>query len=181
MKKCTRFEPQEDCNLPCDEEIYKKCVGRLLGGVLKIILQELGFVVKVNHQQSNGADIQVYLGERIVFVLEVINWNITCRLYNKRRDCIIGNLSEFDCHRLFVYTNNLSQKQLTKIKEENIYLLQIGYQILRQPCYDFYDEKGYTIGRTIFSNSIKAEIRSKILEFLDNEYYSIKNLRYLFA
>jgi len=150
-------------------------------GVLKIILQELGFRVKVNHQQSNGVDIHVFIGERRVLVLEVINWNITCRLKNKRRNSIIRNLHEFDCHRLFVYTNHLSQNQLIKIEEGDIHLLQIGFQILRQPCYDFYQEEGYIKGRKIYTNSVKSEIRSKILEYLDNEFYAIKYLRFLFT
>ena len=158
------------------------CVGRLLVGVLKIILQELGCRVDVNHQQSNGVDIHVFVDKRRVIVLEVVNWNITCRLYETRRENIIANLSQHEkCHKIFLYTNPLSKNQLGKIEERGIHLIQLGFQILRQPCYEFFQEKSWVTGRKIFTNSVKAEIRSKILEYLDNEYYAIKNLRFLFT
>ena len=179
MSLCTRFNPTG--NLPCDEKIYIKCVGRFLVGVLRIIFQELGFQVQEFHQQRNGIDMAVYYDKRCAIVLEIKNWNITSRLTDGKRKKVIINLSKYDCHRLFLYTNPISKVQLDTIESKGINLLEIGFQILRKPCYDYFEQTGNRIiGRRIFTNSIKAEIRSKILEFLDNEYYSIKNLRYLF-
>ena len=118
---------------------------------------------------------------RPILALEIINWNIKTRLYNRRRVHIIVNLSEFDCHRIFLYTNHISQNQLSIIKEHNIHLLQIGFQILRRPCYEFYQERNYVDGREIFTNSVKAKIRAKILEFLDYEYYQSRYIQTLFT
>ena len=67
------------------------------------------------------------------------------------------------------------------LDENGISPLQIGFQLLREPCYHFYQVKDQVINRKLYSNSVKAEIRSKILEYLDNEYYAIKNLRFLFT
>jgi len=168
MSLCTRFNPTG--NLPCDEKIYIKCVGRFLVGVLRIIFEELGFQVQEFHQQQNGIDMALYDNERLVFVLEIKNWNISSRLTNGKRNKVIINLSKYDCQRLFLYTNPLSKTQLDFIESRGIHLLELGYQILRQPCYDYYQEIDRIIGRIVYTNSIKTEIKSKILEFLNNEY-----------
>ena len=171
MSVSSRCNPENSERYPCDEYQYNHCVGRLLVGVLKIVFRELGFDVIAYHQQRNGADMVVYAEGIEVFALEIINWNVSSRLYNKRRNCIITNLEEFDCQRIFVYTNQISKIQLMMIKAHNIHLFKIGYQILRKPCYEYFEETGRIIGRKVYSNSVKAEIRTKILEFLDKEYF----------
>lgn len=177
MSKCIRIDFNLDHKFPCG--YYPKCIGRLLPGVLGIVLRELGFEVEVRHQQSNGVDIKLYLNGDLVLVIEVLNWSISSRLNHKRRRCIIRNLNEYNCNKLFVYTAPLSD--LDGFEENGICTIEIGYQILREPCYNFYLEKDQVIRRRIYSESVKSEIKSKILEYLDNEFFAIKNLRFLFT
>lgn len=181
MSLCSRFNPEIDDNFPCSTELYTHCVGRLLVGVLKIIFQELGFSVIANHQQSNGADMIVSVDAKKVFALEIINWNITSRLNDKRRNCIIENLLIHNCKRIFVFTNYISENQLFEITKNDIHLVITGFQLLRKPCYDYFQETNRIRGRVIYNNQIKSVIKRKILDLINSEYYALSNLRYLFS
>ena len=109
MSENTKNETQEERpRFPCKQEEYTKTVGKLLPTILGEIFTELGFQAKVNPQQANGVDLEVFLGDHLVLVAEILNWSIASRLTDKRKDNIIRNLNEFNCNKVLIYTVPLS-------------------------------------------------------------------------
>ena len=77
---------------PCKQMVYTKYVGKLLPNILEEVFNELGFRVKVNHQQANGVDLEVFLENNLILVAEVLNWSIGSRLTNKRKNNYISSI-----------------------------------------------------------------------------------------
>ena len=162
---------------PCDQSEYVKTVGWLLPTILEEIFTELGFKVTVNPQQANGVDLEVFLEDHLVLVVEVLNWSIRSRLTNRRRGCIIRNLNEFNCRRLLIHTVPLSN--LNGVRESGIDILEIGYQILPRTFYDFYLTRNQVIRRKIDCDSTRIEIKSRILDYVNNHLFAHKYLKFL--
>lgn len=180
MSENIRSEAQEELpRFPCKQEEYTKTVGKLLPPILGEILTELGLKVKVNPQQTNGVDIEIFLGDNLVIVAEVLNWSIASRLNNKRKGNIIRNLNEHKCSKLLVHTVPLSN--LDGLGENGIYLIEIGYQILPKTYYDFFQRKGQIIKRNIDSDSTRRNIRAKILKYIDNSLLAHRYMQFLVA
>lgn len=178
MSENIRSDAQEELpRFPCKQEEYTKTVGRLLPAILGEIFAELGFKVRVNHQQSNGVDTEVFLGDNLILVAEILNWSIRSRLTNKRKGNIITNLNEYDCNKVLIYTVPLSN--LDGLRENEIYLMQIGYQILPEKYYEFFITKGQIERRNIDSNLIRSDIRGKILDYINNHFFAHKYLQFL--
>ena len=165
----------EHLRFPCEQNEYTKTVGKLLPTILEKIFTELGFKVKVNPQQANGVDLEVFLGNNLILVAEVLNWSIASRLTDKRKSSYIRNLNEFDCNKMLIYTVPLSN--LDGFKTNGIYLLEIGYQILPETYYNFFQAKGQVERRRIDSESARKNIRAKILDYLNNNLFAHKYLK----
>ena len=91
---------REDFSFPCEQLEYVKTVGELLLTILSEILTELGFRVIVPSQRANGVDMKIFLGDNLIAVAEVLNWSISSRLTNNRKNNIIRNLNEYNCDKL---------------------------------------------------------------------------------
>lgn len=163
---------------PCEQNIYTKTVGWLLPTILGEIFTELGFKAKVNEQQTNGVDLEVFLGDNLILVAEILNWSIRSRLTDKRKGWIIGNLNKFHCKRLLIHTVPLSN--LDGVRESGIDILAIGYQILPETYYDFFLARGQVIRRKIECYSTRRDIRSKILDYVNNRLFAHRYLKFLF-
>lgn len=180
MSENIRNEAQEELpRFPCKQEEYTKTVGKLLPTILGEVLTELGFRVKVNPQQTNGVDLEVLLGDNLIIVAEVLNWSIASRLTHKRRGNIIRNLNEYNCNKLLIHTVPLSN--LNGLRENGIHLLEIGYQILPETYYNFFQAKDQVEKRTIDSDSTRRNIRAKILKYIDNSLFAHRYLQFLVA
>lgn len=164
---------------PCEQLEYTKTVGKLLPQILGEIFTELGFKVKVNHQQANGVDIEVFLGHNRILVAEVLNWSIASRLTDKRKNSIIENLNEFNCNKMLIYTVPLSN--LEGLEESGIYLLEIGYQILPEAYYKFFLTKHQVEKRQVDSDSARRNIRTKILYYVNNYLFGHKLLTFILS
>jgi len=169
------YSQVEHLRFPCEQMEYTKTVGSLLPNILGEIFTELGFKVKINHQQANGVDLEISLGNNLMVVAEVLNWSIRSRLTDKRKGNIIRNLNQFNCNKALIYTVPLSN--LNGLKENRIYLLEIGYQILPETYYNFFQTKGQVIRRTIDSELTRKNIRAKILNYLNNRLFAHKYLK----
>jgi len=165
----------EHLRFPCEQMEYIKTVGSLLLNILREIFTELGLEVNINHQQANGVDLEISLGNNLVLVAEVLNWSIGSRLTDKRKGNIIGNLNEFNCNKVLIYTVPLSN--LDGLKENEIYLLEIGYQILPEAYYNFFQTKGQVIRRRVDSELTRKNIRAKIIDYLNNHLFAHKYLK----
>lgn len=180
MSENIRSEAQEELpRFPCKQEEYTKTVGKLLPKILGEILTGLGFNVKVNPQQQNGVDMEVFLDNNLVLVAEILNWSIASRLTNKRKGNIITNLNEFNCNKVLICTVPLSN--LDGLRENGIYLMEIGYQLLPETYYDFFLTKEQVERRNIDSDLIRSDIRAKFLKYIDNSLLGHRYLRFLVA
>ena len=168
---------REAFRFPCEQREYVKTVGELLLTILSEMLIELGFKVIVPPQRANGVDMKIFQGDDLVAVAEVLNWRTTSRLSDKRRHNIIRNLNEYDCCKLLIHTVPLSN--LDGFGENGIYLLQIGYQVLPESYYDFFLTREQVERRDIDSNSTRRNIRSKILDYINNHLFAHKYLKFL--
>lgn len=178
MSENMRSEAQEELpRFPCKQIEYTKTVGRLLPTILGEIFAELGFKVKVNPQQENGVDIEVFLGDNLVLVAEILNWSIASRLTNRRKGNIITNLNEYNCNKVLIHTVPLSN--LHALRENGIDLMEIGYQLLPETYYDFFLTKGQVESRNIDSDLIRSDIRGKVLDYINNHLFAHKFFQFL--
>lgn len=166
---------KEHRRFPCKQLKYTKNVGKFLPTILEAIFTELGFRVKVNPQQANGVDLELFLGDNLVLVAEVLNWSIASRLTNKRKGNIIRNLNEFNCNKVLIHTVPLSN--LNGLKENGIHILEIGNQVLPETYYNFFLTKRQVERRNIDSDSTRRNIRAKILDYLNNHLLAHKYLK----
>lgn len=168
---------REDFRFPCEQMEYVKTVGELLLTILSEILTELGFRVIVPSQRANGVDMKIFLGDNLIAVAEVLNWSIGSRLTDNRKNNIINNLNGHNCNKLFIHTVPLSN--LEGFTENKIHLLQIGFQVLPEPYYDFFLTRDQVIRRKIDSDSTRRDVRSKILDYINNHLFAHKYLKFL--
>ncbi len=177
MSENSRCDARREQRFPCERMEYNKSVGWLLPTILGELFTELGFEVRVNHQQANGVDLEIFFGDSLVLVVEVLNWSIGSRLTNRRRGCIIRNLNEFECRRLLIHTIPLSN--ISSIREYGIDVLEIGYQVLPRIFYNFYQTRNQVIKREIDCDLTRREIKSKILGYVNNHLFAHKYLKFL--
>lgn len=152
---------------PIERTRYTQSVGRLLPHRISQIFQELGFETWISQGQSNGVDLKVYdTKDHLILVAEVFNWSSYSSLAENRKNNIINNLSEFKCKRLLIYTCFENENCLSDLSNHSISCLKIGYQILPEYFYNFYSRKNQMESRKIDSKETKADIKSRIIEYL---------------
>lgn len=147
---------------------YLQSIGKILPRILRKIFLELGFGVWINPDQGNGVDLELYDNNgRLVVVIEVLNWSPFTILFDERKDCIVNNLTSYDCVRLLVYTAMSNEDFLADLPDNNIYTIKIGYQVLTHMSYKFFEARNQVIGRKINTKSVKRHIKQKIIQFLE--------------
>ena len=100
-------------------------------------------------------------------MIEVLNWSPFTILFDERKDCIVNNLTSYDCVRLLVYTAMSNEDFLADLPDNNIYTIKIGYQVLTHMSYKFFEARNQVIGRKINTKSVKRHIKQKIIQFLE--------------
>jgi len=168
---------RELCRVPWRKDEYARDVGRLLPTILEGIFIELGFDAYANPIQTNGVDLDVYFRSNLILVAEILNWSISSRLYNKRKLGIIRNLNEFNCKRLFIHTVPLPN--LNVVRDAGIDILEVGYQVLPEEYYNVQLARGQVIRRKIDCDSTRSQIKSKILDYVNNHLFAHKYLKFL--
>lgn len=157
----------ETFSFPCKKEEYCKIVGDILPHLLARIFRELGFRPLLNARQTNGVDIEAYRDDSLVLVGEILNWSISSRLSNKRKDKIVENLCMHSdsCKRVLFHSVPMSNID-DVFSENNIDLICIGFQILPQDFFNFFLEKDQVIRRRPLNRETKHIVRSKIERYL---------------
>ena len=180
MSTTTSNTQLESTRFPCDKRKYTRVVGEILPKLLEEIFTELGCEPKRYHLQATGVDMKIFLDNKLAIVVEVLNWSIGSRLTDWRKSCIIRNLNKYNnCKRLLIHTVPLDS--VAGLEANQICTIEIGYQVLPKEFYQFFLKKGQIERRKFISESVKSEIKSKILEYLDNDFYAIKNLKFLYS
>ena len=158
-----------DHRFPCEQHRYLQSVGKILPRILGKIFLGIGFGVWINPGQANGVDMELFDREgSLVLVAEILNWSPYSMLSDERKQCIIHNLTSYNCARLLVYTAMRNNALLLDLPEYGISVLRIGYQVLTKKSYDFYLARNQVVERKINGRSVKREIRSKVLQYLES-------------
>jgi hypothetical protein len=151
---------------PVEKTSFLQKTGKLLEHRVSQIFRELGFETKINSSQENGVDVKVYYRGRLVLVIEILNWSIGSKLSTKRINCIIKNLTQYDCPKVLIYTVLQNKEALETISRSGIHHIEIGYQILPKYFYKFFLKKNQIEKRKIDSRITKEDIKLKIKEYL---------------
>lgn len=153
--------------LPCEKEKYAGIVGSLLPIELERIFRELNFIPILIPRQTNGVDIQIYQNDSIVLVGEILNWSISSRLNNKRKEKIIENLCEYEdpCKRVLFHTVPTSNID-DEFSENSIDVVCFGFQILIPEHYNFFRERNQVIRRRPLNRRSYISIKMKVLHYL---------------
>lgn len=156
---------------PVKRTVYMQTTGRLLPRRISQILRELNsnFTVWINPSQGNGIDLKVWYGCDLIIAGEVLNWSVKSKLSEKRIEGIISNLHEFPCRKLLVYTT-LDNNHVSRFVQNEIDVMEIGYQILPRFYYNFYFKKGQVVKREIDRAKTKNDIKKKIVSYLKKHY-----------
>jgi hypothetical protein len=150
---------------PVKRTVYIQSIGRLLPHRISQIFEELGFETWINPKQGNDMDLKVFLGQKLIIVAEILNWSIGSKLSQKRKNCIIKNLSKYHCEKLLIYTI-LDKDSLEYFTNNGISLIEIGYQILPKTFYQFFSEINRTEFRKADSKETYTSIKRKIIDYL---------------
>ena len=156
--------PREHYPFPCKERLYDKRAGAFLVTILRERFSELGFGVSVNPLEENGVDLKVFREGKLVLVAEVLNWNISSILTEKRERKITENLNEYNCLRVLIHTVPLPQ--LNEFSENGILLLPIGYQVLPRHYFSFFKRRGQIERRKPYSKKVIKDITRLIFNLL---------------
>ena len=159
---------------PVSRTVYTQTTGKLLEHIIKKIFLELkASKVNLPYGQANDVDIKVWDRKgKLVIVGEIINWSIFSLLTTNRRNIMITNLTQHPCNRVFIYTN-LSKSHLTFFTTNNIDQIKIGYQVLHNPYFNFYQNKNQVINRKGYCLAVKNDIKKKIQVYLKRRKISI--------
>lgn len=160
---------------PLKKEVYNHIVGALLPRIIGEVFQGfgLGFVPWINPTQGNDVDLKIFYEDKLVYVIEVLNWSERSRLTERRLCTILKNLFNYDCERILIYTI-LNEAVKSNELLHTINLVEIGYQILPYDLYTWFEKKGQSKGRRPYGsfqeNFIKWELRNKLSPLIEGTY-----------
>lgn len=159
---------------PVKRTRYTQSVGKLLPHRIGQIFQEEGFTSWIAQGQENDVDLKVFDDEgNLIIVGEILNWSKVSLLPEKRKNCIIRNLTAYNCKKVLIYTSFENEYTLEDLQNHGIVLVRIGYQLLPKEFYKFYAKKNQTESRKIDSRETKEDIRSKITRYLQSSSISV--------
>jgi hypothetical protein len=168
-----------DRRFPIDKTRYYQSVGRLLPHRIGQIIKESGYTAKngykiwINPNQSNDVDFKIYFNDNLVLVGEVLNWSIKSWLSEKRKSCIIKNLTIYNCKRVLIYTVFSNEYLLKDFSSYGISLVKLGFQLLPEYFYSFYANKNQIEYRKVDSRETIDCIRSTIIQHLQSSRIEI--------
>jgi hypothetical protein len=159
---------------PIERTRYTQAVGKLLPHRIGQIFREKGFTSWIAQGQENDVDLKVFDDEgNLIIVAEILNWTKVSLLSEKRKNCIIRNLTAYNCNKVLIYTVFKNEYTLRDLQNHGISLIKIGYQLLPKDFYNFYAKKNQTESRKIDSKETKENIKSKIIEYLQSSNIEI--------
>lgn len=162
-----------DDRYPIPQSEYMQSVGRLLPHRIRQAIEAMhtnedGFRVWVNPNQSNGVDLKVWHNNELFLVVEVLNWSIKSKISQRRKRCIIENLTAYDCRRVLIYTCAANEHLIADLPQQDIHIIRLGFQVLPKFFYDFFQAKDQINARRKDSKTTSNEIRTVLTRFLQS-------------
>lgn len=151
---------------PVKRTEYNKNVG--ITRVINIaeIIEDLGFIVRIEKVEGHDVDIWVYnhLGT-LQLVIEVTNWQAHPYMDPKRAVSIRDNLNNYSCRKLLVCSFQTNYHNQRHYFDPEIDILVFGFQT--QPFYDWLLERGRADGMRPDDSETKEIVRRKIRAYLE--------------
>lgn len=163
-------------SFPCRKEEYCRIVGELLPTTISKVLFDCGFRPEASPLSANDVDLRVYLADRLVLVAEILNWSISSRLADKRKNKIIKNLIAFsNVARALIHSvpnSNIDDE----FAEKGIDTVCIGFQLLPNEFYSFFVEKGHIVKRRPVTMKAFHDIRATIANYLNEKGFTVAGI-----
>lgn len=151
---------------------YCKTVGELRVKNIARILHRFGFNVYISPVEANKCDLLMYDKDmNINGVMEITNWNSKIRMQTYRKNCIINNLSSFNCNKFLVVSFKYNVKHyLEDFESNNIHVIPIGFQTQLMEWYEYFREYGRHYDKRPL-NEKTDRIVTKIFAYYICKYY----------
>lgn len=151
---------------------YSKTVGKTRVENITEILQNLGFTVFVGKPENDDVDIWVFKEEKLVLVIEVLNWKRQNYLDFKRVTRIRENFTN-PCYQnsrkllIFSFWKNI-ENQMNFFEGLDIDFLELGFQTQPLPYYIWFLNRGQVReeGRRLNNLATKTFVKRKLLTYL---------------
>jgi Holliday junction resolvase len=158
---------------PVKRTEYCKIVGETRVDNISKILKDLGFHVDVRKIENDDVDILVYKNDKLVLVIEVLNWRKDVYMDYKRVKSIIQNLSNpqySNARKLLIHSFRKNIKnQLCYFQNLNIDLLEVGFQTQPPQFYKFFKSKGQADGMRPNNSKTRELERKKLVGYLQQK------------
>jgi Holliday junction resolvase len=158
---------------PVKRTEYCKIVGETRVDNISKILKDLGFHVDVRKIENDDVDILVYKNDKLVLVIEVLNWRKDVYMDYKRVKSIIQNLSNpqySNARELLIHSFRKNIKnQLCYFQNLNIDLLEVGFQTQPPQFYKFFKSKGQADGMRPNNSKTRELERKKLVGYLQQK------------
>lgn len=154
-------------SLPCEKREYNRIVGALLPALLAEIFLELGFDVRTFEIETNGVDIEVYQDSKLTIAGEILNWSVSSRLSNKRKNGIIKNLCIYGDSCKKVFFHSVSQHNIDEAFTQNgIDLVCFDLQVQTPEFYEFFQRREQVYKRRPLNPETTQLVRRVVMDYL---------------
>jgi len=137
---------------------YTETVGKLTEMGTSKIIMDRGYDVEPHLVQDEGADVVI---PSLKGAIEILNWKES-HYYDKRIESIVENLRKFDCKGLLVSFINEEARMKIKSKIPDIVIKELGFQILPNKYYEFYNNRNQTDNRRFWSKRTEKHLGNVI-------------------
>jgi len=132
---------------PAKRMEYCKKVGQVRVDNILLALNEMSFLTHSFPIERKGVDIMVSdQPGNLLLVIEVTNWRITSKCYDKKLESINNVFATYSCGKLLIVSFYENIENVVDQIDESIDILVLGFQT--QPNQEYYD---YYQGQEIFS------------------------------
>jgi hypothetical protein len=153
---------------------YCKFVGKTRVDNISKILKDLGFTVIVRKIENNDVDILVYKNDKLVLVVEVLNWRKNVYMDYKRVKSIKQNFSNpkySDARKLMIFSFRKNiENQLRYFERLNIDLLEVGFQTQPTQFYKFFKRQEKANDMRPNNRRTKQLEKKKLTAYLEQKH-----------
>jgi hypothetical protein len=157
---------------PVERTEYCKTVGKTRVENISAILRELGFIVITGEPENDDVDIWVFKDEKLVLVIEVLNWRKTLYMDVRRLMSITENFDNpryLNSRKLLVFSfwKNI-KNQMNFLEDKGIDFLEVGFQTQPVDFYRFYNEdERLALGMQPDCDETREILKRKIVDYLE--------------
>jgi hypothetical protein len=157
---------------PVERMEYNKIVGKTRVENIAQTLRELGFSVVTKKPENHDVDMWVFKNEKLVLVIEVLNWRNTDYMDEDSWLSVVKNFRNPQYEsiaKLLVYSfySNI-KNQMSNLEKRGIDFLELGFQTQPPDFYKFYEKVAAIYGMKPDGKETEKLLRENLLYYLKN-------------